>query len=78
MALKVEEAPVEMFRYKSCNSQLLGYILEAATRQTLSEHAFKKLWAPIGAKIAVKWCANGADEKGYCFLRDIPLNPVLC
>lgn len=68
MGLKVVETPGEIFRYKSGNTQLLGFILEAATGQTLSDYATEKLWKPMGAKTSAKWGTNGIDEKAYCCL----------
>lgn len=68
MGLEVIETPGKVFRYKSGNTQLLGYVIESATGKTLSEYASEKLWKPVGAKNAAKWGTNGADEKAYCCL----------
>ena len=66
--LKVIETPGKVFKYHSSCTQLLTFIVEAATGETISEYASKKLWQPIGAKHPALWNTDidGGDEKGFC------------
>ncbi len=66
MGLSVVEPPGEVFKYKSGNTQLLGYVVEAATGKTLSKYASEKLWNPLGCKNNAKWGTDGTDEKAFC------------
>ncbi len=66
--LKVEVEPGTTFRYKSGDTQILSFVLSAATGMTLSELASERLWKPIGAEKDALWSLdhkNGA-EKAYC------------
>jgi CubicO group peptidase (beta-lactamase class C family) len=66
--LKVIETPGKVFKYHSSCTQLLTFIVEAATGETISEYASKKLWLPMGAKHPALWNTDieGGDEKGFC------------
>jgi len=67
---QVERKPGQLFLYQSGNSQLLGFILEKATGEKLSNYASRKLWQPIGAESDAYWSLdkeNGA-EKSFCCL----------
>jgi len=66
--LKSIEAPGKVFKYHSSCTQLLAFITEKATGQTLSEYASKKLWKPMGAKHPALWNTDteGGDEKAFC------------
>lgn len=76
MDLKVEEEPGKRYSYKSGDTQLLSFVLEAALRQkyslgeapTISEYATLKLWQPIEACQDALWNLDrkGGDEKTYC------------
>ena len=67
-SLKSTEAPGKVFKYHSSCTQLLAFITEKATGQTLSEYASKKLWKPMGAKHPALWNTDteGGDEKAFC------------
>jgi CubicO group peptidase (beta-lactamase class C family) len=58
------------FLYLSGNSQLLAFVLEAATGKNLSTYAAEKLWKPLGAEHAAEWSLDKKDgtEKAYCCL----------
>lgn len=43
-------APGERFNYSTFDSQLLGWVLEAATGQSLASYCSDRLWGPIGAE----------------------------
>ena len=64
----MESIPGKTFKYQSGNSQLLGYILEAATGQDLSEYAENKVWRKIGAEHDAFWSLDKelGDEKAFC------------
>ncbi len=66
--LKVVEEPGKEFKYLSCNTQILAYVLENATGKSLSDYAAEKLWQPLGANHFALWSCDkpGGDEKAYC------------
>ena len=68
MDLKPVEKPGKIFRYHSSCTQLLTFVLENATGQTISDYASEKLWQPIGAKHPALWSKDSekGDEKGFC------------
>jgi len=68
MGLTVIETPGKVFKYHSSCTQILTFVLEAATGKTISEYASEKLWAPMGAKHPALWNTDvgGGDEKGFC------------
>ena len=68
MNLKVIETPGKVFKYYSCNTQLLTFILESATGKSINEYASEKLWIPMGAKHPVLWNTDKkeGDEKAFC------------
>ena len=68
MGLKVVETPGKVFKYHSSCTQLLTFILETATKKTISEYASEKLWQPMGAKHPALWNTDieEGDEKGFC------------
>ena len=68
MNLKVIEPPGKVFKYYSCNTQLLAFILESVTGKSINEYASEKLWIPMGAKYPALWNTDtkGGDEKAFC------------
>lgn len=66
--LNVIEEPGKTFRYMSCNSLILGMIIEKATGEKLAAYASGKLWTPVGAVHPAQWSLDhkGGDEKAYC------------
>jgi CubicO group peptidase (beta-lactamase class C family) len=42
--------PGTVFNYSTLDSQVLGWVLEAATGRTLADYAAERLWQPIGAE----------------------------
>ncbi|HRH65630.1 MAG TPA: serine hydrolase [Bacteroidia bacterium] len=67
-SLKVVTEPGKTFNYMSCNTEILGLILEKATGMKLSEYASRKLWSPVEAMHAGYWSLDQSDgmEKAYC------------
>jgi CubicO group peptidase (beta-lactamase class C family) len=66
--LQVVTDPGKEFNYMSCNTQLLAFIVEAATGKNISEYASEKLWKPVGAEHDARWSLDrkDGDEKAYC------------
>ncbi|HYC27187.1 MAG TPA: serine hydrolase, partial [Chitinophagaceae bacterium] len=52
----------------SCETQLLGMILERIYDKPLSELASERIWKPIGAEHPAKWSIDRPDgiEKAFC------------
>ncbi len=68
MRLKPEEEPGKRYSYKSGDSQLLAFVVEAATGRTISDYAREKLWQPMQACTDALWNLDKkeGDEKSYC------------
>ncbi len=70
MGLEPVEEPGKRYSYKSGDTQLLSFVLEAALPDTLSvsEYAQQKLWQPMQACADALWNLDrpGGDEKTYC------------
>ena len=66
--LKAVETPGEIFKYHSSCSQLLAFIVESATGQSVNEYTSEKLWKPMGAKHPALWNTDTkrGDEKAFC------------
>jgi CubicO group peptidase (beta-lactamase class C family) len=68
--LEVERGPGTRWAYSSGDTQLLGLVLEAATKQTPSAYLQDKLWRPLGAEREALWNLDRSDgrEKTFCCL----------
>lgn len=80
LGLGVVEEPGKRFSYKSGDTQVLAFLLEAAINRpsasgvkadsnvTLSDYAQQKLWRPMQACNDALWNLDreGGDEKAYC------------
>ncbi|MFD3003391.1 serine hydrolase domain-containing protein [Pontibacter toksunensis] len=66
--LEAVEEPGRQFIYKSGDTQVLAFVLQAATGKSLSELASEKLWKPIGAVQDAEWSVDKPEgiEKAYC------------
>ena len=64
------EKPGVIFKYKSGNTQILGFIVEKATGLTLSKYFEKKIWRKIHAEKNALWNLDkkNGDEKAFCCL----------
>jgi CubicO group peptidase (beta-lactamase class C family) len=64
------EKPGVRFSYQSGNSQLLGFIIEIATKKDLSAYAEEKIWSKIGTENDAYWTLDkeNGDEKAFCCL----------
>ncbi|MGB0402510.1 MAG: serine hydrolase domain-containing protein [Salibacteraceae bacterium] len=58
----------ENFEYLSGNTQLLAFIIEKATKMTLSEYFSSRIWSKVGAKNSALWSLDAKDgnEKAFC------------
>lgn len=68
MGLEPETEPGKQYSYKSGDTQLLSFVLEAATGRTISDYAQEKFWKPMQACNDALWNLDkkGGDEKSYC------------
>lgn len=68
MHLEAVEEAGKQYSYKSGDTQLLSFIIEAATGKTISQYAEEKLWKPMQACQYALWNLDkkGGDEKSYC------------
>ena len=55
-------APGTRFSYSSADTVVLGLVVAAATRRTLSDYAREKLWQPLGTEADASWIV---DAKGH-------------
>jgi CubicO group peptidase (beta-lactamase class C family) len=62
------EKPGVRFRYQSGNTQLLAFIVEEATGETISKYAERTLWKPMQAVNTALWSLDkkDGDEKSFC------------
>lgn len=62
------EKPGVRFRYQSGNTQLLSFIVEEATDETISKYAERTLWKPMHAVNTALWSLDkkDGDEKSFC------------
>lgn len=68
MGLDIIDKPGIQYSYRSGETQLLSFIVEAATGKTISEYAEEKLWRPMMAGQDAYWLLDkkGGDEKSFC------------
>jgi CubicO group peptidase (beta-lactamase class C family) len=66
--LEAVETPGERFCYRSGDTQLLAFVVESATGQSVSDYAAEKLWRPMGACRDAYWLLDrrDGDEKAFC------------
>ncbi len=66
--LEVIDQPGIQYSYRSGETQLLAFVIEAATGKTLSEYAEEKLWRPMQAERDAYWLLDkqDGDEKAFC------------
>ncbi|WP_299987880.1 serine hydrolase [uncultured Pontibacter sp.] len=66
--LEAVEEPGQAFSYKSGDTQILAFVLEAATGQRLADYAEEKLWCSLGAEQKAEWSIDHplGNEKAYC------------
>ncbi len=66
--LRIAKEPGSEWRYKSGDTQLMAWVLEKATGESISAYAAEKLWKPLGAVSPALWSLDRKDgmEKAYC------------
>ncbi|MDL2245208.1 beta-lactamase family protein [Parabacteroides sp. OttesenSCG-928-J18] len=66
--MKMVEEPGVNFVYQSGVTQLLTFIVEAATGEPISDYVSRRLWTPMGAEETAVWSLDKKDgiEKAYC------------
>jgi CubicO group peptidase (beta-lactamase class C family) len=55
--------PGERFSYASAESLVLGLVLAAATKRTVSDYAAEKLWQPLGAEADATWIIDATGQE---------------
>jgi CubicO group peptidase (beta-lactamase class C family) len=55
--------PGVRFSYSSAESVVLGLVLAAATKRTVSDYAAEKLWQPMGAEADATWIIDAAGQE---------------
>lgn len=68
MGLDIVDTPGVQYSYRSGETQLLSFVLEAATGETISKYAEKKLWQPMMVGQDAFWLLDkkDGDEKSFC------------
>jgi CubicO group peptidase (beta-lactamase class C family) len=56
-------APGMRFSYASAETVVLGLVLAAATRKTVSDYAAEKLWQPLGAEADATWIIDTVGQE---------------
>lgn len=66
---KIVEAPGKRFDYNSGNTQLLGMVIEKATKQKMADYLSEKFWKPMGMQENALWELDSVKNKmakAYC------------
>jgi CubicO group peptidase (beta-lactamase class C family) len=65
---EVVREPGEVFDYQSGATQILAFVLMAATRSSLSDYASQHLWQRVGAQHPALWSLDreGGVERAFC------------
>lgn len=68
MSLDIVDTPGVQYSYRSGETQLLSFVVEAATGETISRYAEKRLWQPMMAGQDAFWLLDkkDGDEKSFC------------
>ncbi len=56
-------APGAQFSYSSAKSLVLGLVLAAATKRTVSDYAAEKLWQSLGAEADATWTIDASGQE---------------
>lgn len=66
---KVIETPGTSFKYLSGNTQLLGMVIEKATKKKLATYLSESFWKPLGMEQSALWQVDDSENrlaKTYC------------
>jgi len=55
--------PGTRFSYASAETLVLGLVLAAATKRTVSDYAAEKLWQPLGAEADATWIIDATGQE---------------
>ena len=55
--------PGARFSYSSAETLVLGLVLAAATKRTVSDYAAEKLWQPLGAEADATWIIDATGQE---------------
>ena len=55
--------PGARFSYSSAETVVLGLVLAAATKRTVSDYAAEKLWQPLGAEADATWIIDATGQE---------------
>jgi len=74
----IQYPPGTQYQYSSVNSELLGLILERATKKTMSKYLETRIWRPIGMQYNALWSTDNNNEnsieKAFCCLNTTALD----
>lgn len=57
-------APGTKFYYATCNTEVLGALVQRVTGRSLSAYLSEKLWRPLGAEAAARWILDAPGSGG--------------
>jgi CubicO group peptidase (beta-lactamase class C family) len=60
-------APGEQFTYSTVETAVLGWVLERATKQSITQYMTERLWKPAGMESYGFWILDGEPEVGREF-----------
>lgn len=64
---KFKQNPGEKFEYQSGSTQLLGFAVKKAIKQSLASYLSEKFWIPLGMEQNAEWSTDESGmEKTYC------------
>ena len=64
-------APGARFSYSSAELLVLGLVLAAATKRTVSDYAAEKLWQPLGAEADATWIIDNGQEVTFAYINAV-------
>lgn len=65
--VKRAKAPGSTFEYRTLDTAVLGWVLERAVGQSISDYTSAKLWRPLGAESHGAWLMDGPPSEGREF-----------
>ncbi len=72
--MKFSHQPGTKKYYSSLDTELLGIIIERATKATLAEYLEQKIWQPLGMESSAKWDIDSdkaGNPKAFCCLNAV-------
>lgn len=76
LALSIPQVqpPGQVYEYNNVNSQLLAFVLEAATGEAWGDYLSSRLWQPLGAEDSFLWMdrPRGSAKAFCCFFATAP------